>query len=714
MHAAVTSGALWAVATLGPSAPAPSSSSPDERGDAYRTVVDPERAADGLDAQRELDAASPGFATSIDPHAHAGPPGDAVAVVLSRAPGATVRSIGGLGQFAAVSLRGSPAQQVPIFLDGVPVTGSVAGLVDLSSLPVDGLGRIDVYRGHVPVEYGAAAVGGAIDLVSAAPTGEGRVGFAGGVGSYGARSSRAGVTAALPRSIGLGAVVAYDGATGAFPYFDDGGTPTLTGDDGTLRRRNNDYDRLLAQMRVHHRRGAWTLAGGQLVTVKRQGIPGRTGMPAHDARLHTINARTSMRARRAPFGDPRGRLEWVLGLGVQDQRFADPAGEVGVGIDDERTVGLDTYVSPRVRLGLWRGAWLGLVADQRTEWIAVHERASTVATTGDARRSRQWFGAGAELEQFLFDRRWLIAPSLRVDAIASRFAVPLGTGEQDDEGTDDVAAGISPRLGTRVTIVEGLSLRATVGRAFRPPNLTELFGDRGYIVGNEGLRPERSLSMDGGVVLDRRVGASTIYAQAAGFHVRARDLIQWVAAGPVTRPINVEGARLSGLELSGMFVPDRRLVMVDANYTLLRSTNVGPDPAERGQPLPGRPRHELYVHASTGRRFVARGVSLEPRVAYTMEVIAGTRLDASGRLELPPRAIQGLGLELHVADRLHLSADVRNLLDVRTAIVTLPVSGARPTSMAVADFLGFPLPGRSVWVALRVDMPLPRRRGAST
>lgn len=710
MHAAVTSGALWAVASFGPSAPTPSSPPAGERDDAYRTVVEPTRSKDGLDAQRDLDAQSPGFGTSIDPQAYAGPSGDAAAVLLSRAPGATVRSIGGLGQFAAVSLRGSAAQQVPIFLDGVPMTGSLAGLVDLSILPVDGLGRIDVYRGHVPVEYGASAVGGAIDLVSVSPTGAGRVGFRGGVGSFGARSSRASVTAPMPGSIGLGAVVAYDGATGDFPYFDDGGTPTLTADDTTPRRRNDDYDRLLAQIRVHHRRGDWSIAGGQLVTAKRQGIPGRLGMLADDARLHTVNARTTFRARKAPFGDPRGRLEWVVGLGAQDQRFRDPAGEVGVGIDDEHLVGLDTYVSPRIRVGLWRGAWLGLVADQRTEWITVREQASTVGTTGDARRSRQWFGAGAELEQFLFQRRWVIVPSIRVDAIASRFATPAGTGEQDDEGRNEATAGVSPRLATRVTVARGLSLRATAGRAFRPPNLTELFGDRGYIVGNEGLRPERSVSVDGGAILDRRVGAATLYAQAAGFSVWAHDLIQWVAAGPVTRPINVQGARLSGMELAATFVPDRRLVMLDANYTLLHSRNLSPDPAEHGKPLPGRPRHELYVHGSTGRAFVVRGVALEPRLSYTVEVIAGTRLDTSGRLRLPPRAIQGLGLELHVAERLHLSAEVRNLLDVRTAVVTLPVSGARPASMPISDFLGFPLPGRSLWVALRVDIELPTRR----
>lgn len=708
MHTAVTSGALWALAALGSSPPSPAP--PDPGGDGYRTVVEPTDAADGLDPQRDLDARSPGFGTSVDPRAHTGPPGDALGTLLSRMPGTTVRSIGGLGQFAAVSLRGSAPQQVPIFLDGVPITGSLAGLVDLSAIPVDGLGRIDVYRGHVPIAFGAAAVGGAIDLVGAEPTGPGRAGLQAGAGSFGALAGRAGIVTPLPQGVGIGALVAYDGAQGDFPYFDDGGTPAVGGDDVTRRRVNDDYDRLLAQVRVHARRGPWTMTGGQLVTSKRGGIPGRLGMPAESARLSNLHARTTARVQRHPFGDPRGRLEWVVGFGAQRQHFIDPAGEVGLGRDDERTLAFETYVSPRVRLALWRGAWLGLVADQRSEWVEVREQAATVGTDGDARRTRFWFGAGAEVEQFLFERRWLIVPAVRVDAIESRFLAPPGTGEQNDEGRDEGEVGVSPRIGTRLRVLDGISLRATVGRSFRPPNLTELFGDRGYIVGNEGLRPERSLAVDGGVVADRRVGRSTVYAQAAGFGVWARDLIQWVAAGPVTRPVNVAGARLRGMELSGSWIPDRRTLVLQANYTLLDTRNDGPDPAQRGRPLPGRPRHELFVRGSVGHRVRAHAIPLEPRLAYTVDVVAGSHLDPSGRIVLPARAIQGVGAELHVGARLHVSAEIRNVLDVRTAVVTLPVDGARPTSMPISDFLGFPLPGRSVWVSLRIDLQLPRAR----
>lgn len=679
----------------------------------WRTVVTTDDdAADAPEAaQRELDAKSPGFATAVDlEHEPGARPADALPEVIARTPGATVRSIGGLGQFGAVSLRGSSPQQVAVFLDGVPLGSSVAGLVDLGSLPLDGLARVEVYRGHVPVAFGSAAIGGAIDLVGAPAWRRPATVIHGGFGSFGARESRLSLRGPLPGRGGrqgrtAGALtLGYAGATGDFPFADDGGTPDLAGDDASVRRVGNDYDRVALHGRLDHRRGPWRVAVQELVQWKDQGVPGPAAAQAERVRLTTITARTVASVRRHHVGGPGGRLEWLAGVGLTQQRYLDPSGEVGLAIDDQRLRGLDLYLSPRLRLPLWRDAWLGLVADQRTELVGVDERAPTVGSSGDARRTRLAFGAGVQLEQFLLRDRWLLVPVLRVDGLRSRFAVPPGAGEQDDQGADAVALGFAPRLGTRVRLLPGVELRASGGRYFRPPTLAELFGDRGYLVGNEGLRPERGQAIDGGLMLDRSVRGTTVYAQVAGFATWAADLVTWVSAGSVARPINVPGARMRGLETALAVVPAPRWLTLHANYTWLDTRSDSDDPAQRGKPLPGRPRHELFARATAGRAVRAFGVRVEPRVLYTVEVVAGTALDTAGRLRLPARALQGAGIELHLDDRVHLVVEVRNMLDVRTATVVLPVAGARPHSVAIADFIGYPLPGRSVWGSLRVEL----------
>ena len=685
--------------------PSAAPSEPDD--DEYRTVVE----ADRPDAQARIDAKTPGFATAIDLEGdeEGAVPSDGLPELVARTPGATVRSLGGLGQFASISLRGSSPQQVAVFLDGVPVDSSIAGLVDLGAIPLDSLSRVEVYRGYIPVELGGSAIGGAIDLVGAPAHGAGHIRASVGGGSFGARQARASVRAPVARNLWFGAMAGYAGATGNFPFYDDASTPAISSDDRTSVRTANGYDRVATQLRLDARRRNTRVAVQQLALWKTQGIPGRGSAQAERTQLGTVDVRTTARVDTDRVGRPGGRLAWVFGLGGQRLRFADPAGEVGVAIDDQQMLGVDSFISPRLRTALWRDAYLQIVGEQRTQWVDVQERAATTGPSGDAQRFRLWYGGGLTLQQFLIEGRWLVAPTLRVDALDSRFAVADGQGEQDDTGRDAATVGLSPRVGTRLRLAPGLEVRASAGRYFRPPTLLELFGDRGYIVGNEGLTPERGTAVDGGLLLDLHRHRHHIYAQLAGFRTHSDDLIQWVAAGAVTRPINVEGAVLRGVEASVAWTPVRRLLTLHVDYTFTDTRSEASDPAQRGQPLPGRPRHDLFIRTSTGRAFRAAGTVVEPRLAYTVDFVSGTLLDPSGRFELPARALQGVAAQVHLGRRWRLAVEVRNLLDVRTANVSLPVTGARPSPVAVSDFLGFPLPGRSVWATARMDLQWPTR-----
>jgi iron complex outermembrane receptor protein len=233
-------------------------------------------------------------------------------------------------------------------------------------------------------------------------------------------------------------------------------------------------------------------------------------------------------------------------------------------------------------------------------------------------------------------------------------------------------------------------------------------------VGNEGLQAERGTAVDGGVVFDLQRPHLDAYAHVAGFWTRSEDLIQWVSAGSVSRPENVGAAVVRGVETSAHVSPRNRALTATANYTLTDSADRTDDASRRGQPLPGRPRHNLFGRVTTGWEWKVRGIEVEPRLLYTLDYIASNFLDPSGRFEVPRRALQGVGAEIHLGRRVHFAVEVRNLLDVRTGQVTLPL--ARPTSIIVpiSDFLGYPLPGRSVLAQLDIATDLPGRRRRRT
>lgn len=675
-------------------------------------------------AQRALDRDHAGFATAIDlQRDRTARSSDALPDLLARAAGVHVRSLGGLGQFTALSLRGSSPQQVGVFLDGVPIGGGSSGVVNLADFPLDTLGRLTVYRGLVPVAYGGAAIGGAIDLGSDLRCSADlhRLTATAGGGSFRAREARVAASLVLPRRhphrhphrprrACLDVRAGYGGARGDFPFLNIGETPQNPADDRIERRANNYYDRVLGQVAAHGHVGPWRWSGQQLVLWKRQGVPGMaTGVQATATSLATVIARTVARARRDLPGATPGQVELVSGFAAEHARYSDPLGEVGLAVDDQRTRTLDLYASPRLHLHAWRGGALAALFDARGEWTRVDQRAWP-DPQGDARRRRLTTGLGLQLDQRLLADRVHLQPVLRLDVVNSRFAAPPGAGEPDDQARDHLDVGFSPRLGARVALTDALSLRVTGGRYFRPPTMIELFGDRGYIAGNEALRPERGTSVDGGLVVDARSETAALYAHAAGFVTWSDHLIQWQQSGPRLRPVNLDAARVAGLEAGADLRVAGGDLVLRGSYTLLAPVNLSADPLTRGRALPGRPRHDLSAQASIGHVWRVRGRELEPRLVYNLDHVARTFLDASGRYEVPRRTLHGLGLELHLARRVHVTADVRNLLDLRTTLWRPPIAGAPAIPVPISDFFFYPLPGASFWASVRLDLNLPTRR----
>lgn len=88
-----------------------------------------------------------------------------LAHALDRISGVKIKEVGGVGSDTQIALNGFSGKHVKIFMDGVPLDGSGSSL-GLNNIPVNMAERIEVYKGVVPVELGADALGGAINIVT--------------------------------------------------------------------------------------------------------------------------------------------------------------------------------------------------------------------------------------------------------------------------------------------------------------------------------------------------------------------------------------------------------------------------------------------------------------------------------------------------------------------------------------------------------------------
>lgn len=158
---------------------------------------------------------SPGTVTVIRPAEYKGEQKD-LPDLLKMVPGVHVREVNGKGQYTVVTVRGSTAAQVGVFVDGVMTNLGGDAAVDISTIPVKNVERIEVYRGYIPARFGGTFIGGVINVVTKKPT-KANISAELGKASFGGKSASLEVVSPLASGsllVGLN----YEAAKGDFPY----------------------------------------------------------------------------------------------------------------------------------------------------------------------------------------------------------------------------------------------------------------------------------------------------------------------------------------------------------------------------------------------------------------------------------------------------------------------------------------------------------------
>ena len=354
---------------------------------------------------------------------------DDLASLLAEVPGVNVVRTGSLGKLTTITLRGSNPDQVRVYVDGVPVNIAAGGGVDISTLPIGDVERVEVYRGASPLEFGESALGGIVAITTRTP-GATRAGARTGAGSFGTMFgdvSGGGHVGRLRLYVGLHGF----SSRGDFPYVNDNMTALNPADDVRLPRPNNDVlqgDGVL--------RGALTLAGrrtldlGVIGFARDEGLPGTGGSPTMSARFQTTRGLAYLHYRSRDDLGAGGRLSARLFASWQRDRLNDRARETGMGgasltHDTTTLVGANAHAARPV--GEW--ARIAAVLEGRHEGYQPVNDLAAVPAGVPARRLAGV--AGAEI-----DLRWRWAsldfiPSARIevmqDAVSHRDArgVPL-------------------------------------------------------------------------------------------------------------------------------------------------------------------------------------------------------------------------------------------------------------------------------------------------
>lgn len=572
---------------------------------------------------------------------------------------------GALGNPSAIQIQGFDAGRVLILEDGERVIGDVGGTIDLAQLPLTDVSRIEVVAGPTSSLYGASAIGGVVNILSAPPAREGLSGRARlegrsrrgivfqGNGAYRHGDTWAGIDGSFQRQDG---VPIHAGSLDlAMPDFTSG----LLG----VRAGTRVGERVTVQARARWIRDA---SNGR----EDQVIPGlgtyRVDLPEKTDRFTLRLSETVDLGRGSNVRFSAGR-QWALDTSGRD-RFESPLDETR-----ERRDVLSSFEGTATLADGKRTWVLGAraEAEQLDQELTKVEPVggSPVAHTGTELPTRT-LGSGAVYAQLAYKLHdtLTIMPGARAELHVRYGGV------------------IAPRLAVAYRPTPQWIVRASGGRGFRAPSAKEfgfafdhsIYGYR--VLGNADLAPEKSWGVNGDVTW--RPG-SGIALRAGAFGNWITDLID-IALAPTRSQAgvddyayqNVGTARTFGVQLNATCEPSPRL-RAEVGYSYLWTRN---DTDER--PLTGRPPHTIVA---------AVRLALPWRLELVGRARAVTDAFIDKGLRSPPFATLDARLARPLWPSALAYAGVLNALDIRKDD-NLPGDQR-------------PIAGRTLYVGLTAEMP---------
>lgn len=540
--------------------------------------------------------------------------------VLRRQSGVSVRRAGGLGSNTRIALNGLTDDHIRFFVDEAPLEFMGFGL-GVGNVPVNLVDRVEIYRGVVPVRFGADTLGGAVNFVTDSAYDRTRAALSHQLGSFGTHRLAANVRG---RSEWTGLVA---GAAGFVDYAENDYRVDIEMAD----ERGQKYPETVTRFHDAYK------AGGGSVEF---GVVGKPWANKLLVRLFGTYFRKDLQnnfAMTVPYGEVEyGETAYGAiaryskgDLLVPGLHFAASVGysqrnieflDVSPWVYDwrgHRIFERPTQVRPPGELGpatdsvFWERSGMArfgftyFLGDQHAFTAAISP--TLIRRTGEDRlwesdrldplsskNSLLTLISGLEYKLEAFDRVENIA-------LIKHYLYDPSVEQVDDMTDTYTSLGSSTRIlgfgdGLRVYLLRNrLWSKVSYEYGARLPRSDEVFGNGGTIIPNLELSPERSHNANLGIAgQSAETTVGSFRGEVEGFYRSIQDLILLLPLGDpaYSQSINISNVRSRGVEGSLGWTSPGEFFSLDGNVTWidLRNTSTeGPFAQFEGDRVPNRP-----------------------------------------------------------------------------------------------------------------------------
>ena len=436
-----------------------------------------------------------------------------------------ISNYGGPGADKNIRMRGSTSAQVLVMVDGRPVNSPRDGQVDLSTIPLDNVSRVEVMHGPGSSLYGSSAMGGVVNIITKDPPKSGQK-----VELY---SSFGTARTYIERML-------YGANISKFNFLASGGYESSVG-----FRQNSELNAEDANLKLGYElNDENSLKFNSGFYKSKAGAPGSTSWSDPDDKQNTLKRFFDFNWNFKP--DEQTEITARAYQNYDTLEFLDNSSD-GSNPDNQKDIQATTVngFNLQVDKQLW----------DIFKIVGGYNYVGNVNNSTTSGKHQYTVNAGY-LEGILdlFDKKMNINLSCRVDDY-SNFGL----------ATD-------PSLSMLYKFNDSIKVHALASRSFRAPTFNDLYwpkqdwGIWGGVEGNPNLNPEKGLSEEVGVEvkINKYLTSGLNY-----FNSDYQQLIQWSEdSSKWSRPTNVANATIQGLESENkIFITDS--LELGLNYSFL-------------------------------------------------------------------------------------------------------------------------------------------------
>lgn len=441
--------------------------------------------------------------------------------MLSRLSAVNMGEYGGLGQIKTIRMRGSTAAQVLVMVDGRPMNSPRDGELDLSTIALDNIARIEVLHGPASSLYGAGAMGGTVNIITKnPPPDKPKTELSSSYGTYNTYTE----------------TFSHGARLGDFGYLLSGGYKKSEG-----LRSNSELDSRDLNTKLEYKindQDVLTLNTG--VYKSRAGSPGKITEVDIDDKLINLKNFVDLSGSFKPDG--ASAVSAKIYQNYDRMEF------------HENTAGSiwDTAYKKDIHHTQSRGAELQL----SRKFSDAYQAVCGFNYVGNFNNST----ATAK-------HKYLVRAGYLENKLDLGEKIKIDFGARLDDYSN-FGSEVNPSLSALYEVRQNIKLRGAVSRSFRAPTFNDLYWpDEGWTKGNPNLKPEKGWTKE--IAIETKV-AERIASSITYYRSDYDDLINWAEEAGVWMPKNVNSAQIEAVEYDNQ-IKLSDLWNLNLDYAFLRA-----------------------------------------------------------------------------------------------------------------------------------------------